>query len=121
MPQALLGTFNRETIYQWNAHYIFPWNDVALLSYLIDYMYTKYNIDLSKVYMSGMSNGGFMTFFAARDLQYRIAAIAPISGLISANVFANYSLNRPIPLCYMHGTADNIVKIDGFPSAEVIL
>ena len=121
MPQALIGTFNGETFYQWNAHYIFPWDDVSLLNYLIDYMYTKYNIDLSKVYISGMSNGGYMTFFAARGLQERVAAVAPISGLISANVFNTYSLNRPIPLCYMHGTADNIVKIDGYPSADSVI
>lgn len=121
MPQALIGTFNGETFYQWNAHFIFPWDDVSLLNYLIDYMYTKYNIDLSKVYISGMSNGGYMTFFAARGLQDRVAAIAPISGLISANVFTSYSLNRPIPLCYMHGTADNIVKIDGYPSADSVI
>jgi poly(3-hydroxybutyrate) depolymerase len=121
MPQALLGSFNGETFYQWNAHYIFPWDDVSLLNYLIDYMYTKYNIDLRKVYISGMSNGGFMTYFAARSLQERVAAIAPISGLISSNVFENYTLNRPLPLCYMHGTADNIVRIDGTPSADDII
>jgi polyhydroxybutyrate depolymerase len=121
MPQALPGTFNGETLFQWNAHYIFPWDDVSLLNQLIDYMFTEYKIDLSKVYISGMSNGGFMTFFAARGLQDRIAAIAPISGLISANVFINYSLTRPLPLCYMHGTADQIVRIDGSPSADTII
>jgi polyhydroxybutyrate depolymerase len=121
MPQALLGSFNGETIYQWNAHYIFPWDDVSLVNFLIDYMYTNYNVDLSRVYICGMSNGGFMTFFAARGLQNRLAAIAPISGLISSNVFINYKLNRHIPLCYMHGTADNIVRIDGNPSADDII
>jgi len=121
MPQALLGTFNGETIYQWNAHYIFQWDDVSLLNQLIDFMFTEYHIDLSKVYISGMSNGGFMTFFAARGLQHRIAAIAPIAGLISDNVFINYSLNRPMPLCYMHGTADQLVRIDGNPSANTII
>ncbi|MEI6060361.1 MAG: PHB depolymerase family esterase [Bacteroidota bacterium] len=121
MPQALLGSFNGETIFQWNAHYIFPWDDVAFLSYLIDYMFTRYHVDLSKVYISGMSNGGFMTFFAARGLQYRLAAVAPISGLISSNVYENYTLSRPVPLCYMHGTADNIVRINSNPSADEIL
>ncbi len=121
MPQALLGSYNNETIYQWNAHYIFPWDDVSLLNYLIDYMYTRYHVDLSRIYMSGMSNGGYMTYFAARGLQERIAAIAPISGLITSNVFAGYKLNRPIPLCYMHGTADPIVRIDGSPSAAEII
>jgi len=121
MPQALLGTFAGLTLYQWNAHYIFPWDDVSLLNYLIDYMYTRYHIDLSKVYLSGMSNGGFMTFFTIRELQERIAAIAPIAGLMSMNVYNGYKLNKPVPLCYMHGTADNIVRIDGNPSAEMVL
>jgi polyhydroxybutyrate depolymerase len=121
MPQALLGSFNGETLFQWNAHYIFPWDDVSLLNQLIDYMYTEYHVDLSKVFISGMSNGGFMTFFAARGLQDRIAAIAPIAGLISDNVFINYSLNRSMPLCYMHGTADQIVWIDGSLSADTII
>jgi poly(3-hydroxybutyrate) depolymerase len=121
MPQALLGTFLGQTYYQWNAHYIFPWDDVSLLNYLIDYLYTRYDVDLSKIYLTGMSNGGYMTFFTIRELQDRIAAIAPISGLMSANVYNGYTLKRRVPLCYMHGTSDNIVKIDGYPSAEMIL
>lgn len=121
MPQALLGSFGGQTFYQWNAHYIFPWDDVSLLNYLIDYMYTRYHVDLSRVYLTGMSNGGYMTFFTIRQLQERIAAIAPISGLMSWNVFDGYKLNRPVPLCYIHGTADNIVKIDGNPSADMVL
>jgi polyhydroxybutyrate depolymerase len=121
MPQALLGSFGGETIYQWNAHYLFTWDDVSLLNYLLDYMYTRYHVDLSKIYLTGMSNGGFMTFFAARPMQERLAAIAPISGLMSLNIYTDYKLNRPMPLCYIHGTADPIVKIDGYPSAEDVL
>lgn len=121
IPQALLGAYNGETLFQWNAHYIFPWDDVSLMNYIIDYIFSRYNADLSKVYVCGMSNGGFMTFFAARGIQERIAAIAPISGLISTNVFNGFNLNRPIPLCYMHGTADEIVRIDGSPSATDVI
>lgn len=120
-PQALLGTFNGETIFQWNAHYIFPWDDVAYLNYLIDVFDTEYNVDLSRVYISGMSNGGFMTFFAIRPLQNRIAAIAPMAGIMSSNIYTGYTLNRPIPLCYIHGTADSIVRMNGNPSLEMIL
>lgn len=121
MPQALKGTFNGSTLYQWNAHYIFPWDDAAFIGMLIDYLNSKFKVDLDRVYLSGMSNGGFMTFFAARDLQDRIAAIAPIAGLFSMNVFQNYTLSRPMPLCYMHGTEDNIVVMNGSPSLDEIL
>jgi len=121
MPQALQGTFIGSTLYQWNAHYIFPWDDAAFINYLIDYIDTKFQLDRNRVYLTGMSNGGFMTFFAARELQDRIAAIAPIAGLISMNVFQGYTLNRPMPLCYMHGTDDNIVVMNGSPSLQEVL
>jgi len=121
MPQALLGTYNGESIYQWDAHYLFPWDDVAFLNRLIDYMAETYEVDLSRVYLSGMSNGGFMTFFAAREMQDRLAAIAPIAGLMSANVFYQYTLSHPLPLCYMHGTADSIVSMNASPSLNDVL
>jgi poly(3-hydroxybutyrate) depolymerase len=112
MPQALLGTYNGESIYQWDAHELFPWDDVAFFNKLIEYMDTNYGVDLNRVYLSGMSNGGFMTFYAAEQMQDKLAAIAPIAGLMSSNVFNGYSISHPIPLCYMHGTADSIVKMN---------
>jgi len=121
MPQALLGTYNGESIFQWNAHFIFPWDDAAFISQLIDTMHAAYNIDLNRVYLAGMSNGGFMTFFAARPLQDRLAAIAPVSGLMSSNIYTGYTLSHPMPLCYMHGTADNIVVMNGNPSLNQVL
>lgn len=121
MPQALLGTFNGESVYQWNAHFIFPWNDVAFLDHLIDELETEYPVDTSRLYVTGMSNGGFMTFFAGAYSKHPWAAIAPIAGLISTNVFTGYSLQREIPLCYMHGSADPIVLINGVPSADDII
>jgi polyhydroxybutyrate depolymerase len=121
MPQALLGTFNGESVYQWNAHFIFPWNDVSFIDYLIDNLEVEYALDTNRLYITGMSNGGFMTFFAAAYAKHKWAAIAPIAGLISTNVFAGYSLHRAIPLCYMHGSADPVVLINGIPSAEDII
>jgi polyhydroxybutyrate depolymerase len=121
MPQALLGTYNGESVYQWNAHYIFSWDDAAFISQLIDSMHTAYNADLSRIYIGGMSNGGFMTFFAAKALQDKVAAIAPIAGLMSTNIYTGYTLCHLMPLCYMHGTADNIVTMNGNPSLNDVL
>lgn len=112
MPQALLGTYNGESIYQWDAHELFPWDDVAFFNKIIEYMDTYYDVDVNRIYLSGMSNGGFMTFYAAEQMQDKLAAIAPIAGLMSSNVFNGYSIDHPIPLCYMHGTADSIVKMN---------
>lgn len=112
MPQALLGTYNGESIYQWDAHELFPWDDVAFFNKIIEFMDADYNVDLKRVYLSGMSNGGFMTFYAAEQMQDKLAAIAPIAGLMSSNIYNGYTIDHPIPLCYMHGTADSIVKMN---------
>jgi poly(3-hydroxybutyrate) depolymerase len=121
MPQALQGTYNGETLYQWNAHFIFQWDDAAFLDFLVETMKAEYAIDTSRIYLTGMSNGGFMTFFAAAYSKTKWAAIAPMAGLISTNVFSNYSPGRSIPLCYIHGTDDPLVLYEGSPSAQDVI
>jgi len=112
-PQALLGTTPDGTYIQWNAHNILAWDDVFFINALIDNQIETSNIDIDRIYISGMSNGGYMSFKLAMELQDRIAAVAPISGLIDKTLFSHYNLHKPMPLCYMHGTADKIVKIEG--------
>ncbi|MBK7174128.1 MAG: hypothetical protein IPH84_13025 [Bacteroidales bacterium] len=121
MPQALQGSYNGETLFQWNAHFIFPWDDAAYLGYLVEIMKHEYSVDSSRLYLTGMSNGGFMTFFAAVHSMTKWAAIAPIAGLISNNVFSDYTPGRSIPLCYMHGTDDPVVPYNGSPSTQDII
>lgn len=113
MPQALKGTTASGTYIQWNAHNLLMWSDVTYINNLIDSLNLKGNVDMERIYVSGMSNGGYMSFKLAMELQDRLAAVAPIAGLIDKTLFATYSLHKPVPLCYMHGTADDIVRIEG--------
>lgn len=112
-PQALTGNTSGSDITQWDAHNLLPWNDVDFINSIIDTLDKNNLIDLSRIYVSGMSNGGFMTFTVAEKLQERIAAIAPMAGLMDKVVFSNYNLHKPMPLCYIHGTADQTVEIEG--------
>ncbi len=124
MPQALLGTTTGGTYIQWNAHEVLAWDDVSFIHSMIDSLALQYRIDASRIYVCGMSNGGFMTFYLA-SRSNRFAAIAPMSGLITYNIYGNYQVNRPMPLLYIHNTADPIVKYDGeagiYPSAEEVI
>jgi len=97
----------------WDSHNTGHWNDTYFLSQLIDLMISDYNVDDQRVYVCGFSNGGFMTFYLSQALEERLAAIAPIAGLMDLTNYAKYSLNKPMPLCYIHGTADSIVKVEG--------
>lgn len=107
MPQAFSISPNQPA---WDS-YAMRWDDAAFLSNLLDMMVKDHHVDIERIYVSGFSNGGFMTYFLAKRFEERIAAIAPIAGLIDNYSFPNYSLQKPMPLCYIHGTADSTVQV----------
>ncbi|MBI4931240.1 MAG: T9SS type A sorting domain-containing protein [Bacteroidetes bacterium] len=88
-------------------------DDVGFLSTMIDTMEKNFSIDSTKIYSCGLSNGGFMSFRLACELQNRIAAIAPVSGLMSDSTRLFCQNNCPVPLIYFHGTADAVVNYNG--------
>jgi polyhydroxybutyrate depolymerase len=51
-------------------------NDTKFISQLIDKLAAEYSIDAGRVYVAGMSNGGFMSGRLACELSEKIAALA---------------------------------------------
>jgi polyhydroxybutyrate depolymerase len=79
--------------------------DTRFISDLIDTLKATYNIDLTRVYANGLSNGGGMSFVLSCMLSDRIAAI----GLVASAQFLPWSSctdRRPVPMISFHGTAD---------------
>jgi polyhydroxybutyrate depolymerase len=112
MPQALKGTTSDGTYLQWNAHEVLAWDDVLFIENMVDALSAKYAININRIYLCGMSNGGFMTFYTV-SRSNKFAAIAPMSGLMSNNIYVKYNTDWPLPLLYIHGTADDIVPYNG--------
>lgn len=54
-------------------------SDLKFVEYLYDWMVEKYEIDSSRVYASGQSSGGMMTWACAAKLPGLFAAAAPVS------------------------------------------
>jgi polyhydroxybutyrate depolymerase len=90
-------------------------DDVGFISALIDKVSSKYNINKNRIYSTGMSNGGFMSYDLACFLNTRIAAIASVTGSMIATHLKACKANRPTPVMEIHGTGDNTVKYDGTP------
>jgi polyhydroxybutyrate depolymerase len=89
-------------------------NDINFLSTLIDSIDLTYNINLNRVYSTGMSNGGFMSYTLACELSSRIAAIASVSGSIFTPQYGvNCNPTHPVPVMQIHGTADATVPFSG--------
>lgn len=90
-------------------------DDVGFISALIDKVSSNYTINKNRIYSTGMSNGGFMSYDLACFLNTRIAAIASVTGSMIASHLRACKANRPTPVMEIHGTADNTVKYDGTP------
>lgn len=89
-------------------------NDVSFFNKLSDYLIENYPVDEAKIYVTGISNGGFMSSRLACELSNRIAAIAVVAATMEATTIApNCNPSRPVPTLYIHGTADPLVPFTG--------
>lgn len=88
-------------------------DDVSFINALLDSISADYNIELTRVYATGMSNGGFMSFLLACQLSDRIAAIAPVAGSMTPETYNNSNPQHPTPILQIHGTTDDVVPYNG--------
>jgi len=95
-------------------------DDVGFTEALIDSLSDHYNIDTDRVYSTGMSNGGFMSFLLACQLSDRIAAIASVTGSMTPETYIYSNPLHPTPILQMHGTADSVVPYVGTAWSEPI-
>jgi polyhydroxybutyrate depolymerase len=89
-------------------------NDVSFFNQMCDYAIANLYVDGTKIYATGISNGGFMSSRLGCELSNRIAAIAVDAATIEATTIAS-SCNpgRPVPAIYIHGTSDPLVPFTG--------
>ncbi len=89
-------------------------DDVNFFNQLCDHLVAKYPVDNTRIYATGISNGGFMSARLGCQLSNRIAAIAVVAATMEATVIApNCSPGRPVPAMFIHGTTDPLVPFTG--------
>jgi polyhydroxybutyrate depolymerase len=88
-------------------------DDTAFISAMLDSLIRHHNIDVSRIYCCGFSNGGFMTFKLACELGDRIAAIGSVGGLMAESVANQCNGARKKPLIMIYGSVDNVVPKKG--------
>ena len=86
--------------------------DVTFISDLIDKLDTEYNLDHTRIYANGLSNGGGMAITLACKLPERIAAVGSVAGAYPFSV-SECQPSRPVPTIVFHGIADPIVPYLG--------
>jgi len=95
-------------------------DDVGFVEVMLDALSADLCIDQSRIFSTGMSNGGSLSYRLACELSDRIAAFAPVAGVIGID---NCSPTRSVPVLHFHGSSDPVVPWDGsivigFPSVN---
>jgi len=92
-------------------------------------VHQRYHIDTTKVYMTGFSQGGMISFVAGCSFSNVFAAVAPVSGHSGTTC----NLKRPVPVFMTFGTKDMgdpssfmadlkiWLKLDSCPSTPTII
>lgn len=99
----------------WNTGYLLrrqvrDADDIAFLDSLIDKLINEHGADPARIYMTGGSNGGMMTFVYAVARPERLAAIAPV-------VASMFTFEKkpavPLPILIINGARDEEVPLEG--------
>jgi len=94
-------------------------DDVGFLRDLIDKIKQDYMINSSRIYITGFSDGGSMTYSAGAHLSDIVAAIAPAAGLIGGRMSENDTWSfiptpaNPVSVIAFHGTDDIAIPYEG--------
>ncbi len=85
-------------------------DDVGFVRAVLDRLESEWCIDPRRVFATGMSNGGFFSHRLACELSDRVAAIAPVAGVLGVDACRP---PREVPVFHFHGTDDLLVPYEG--------
>ena len=117
------GTEFRDGMHAWNTGYLLRRqvrgaDDIAYLDALIDRLVTDHGADPARIFMTGGSNGGMMTFAYAVQRAQRLAAAAPVV----ASMFSFDAVpSTPLPILVINGAKDDEVPLAGGMSKNPIV
>lgn len=115
------GTFDLSNERWWNAFGVVSGpDDTDFIISLVNAVNQDYNIDLNRVYSTGMSNGGFMSFELACEASSVFTAVASVTGSMPLNKPSNCNASFPVPAMQIHGTNDAVVPYNGSAQFESI-
>lgn len=85
-------------------------DDVAFVRDLLDTLEAELCVDTSRIYSTGLSNGGYFSGLLACELSDRIAAVGGVAAIFHPDGCAP---GRPVAVLELHGTADQVVPFEG--------
>ena len=90
-------------------------DDVGFLLRVIADVARRTPVDLRRVYVTGISNGGMMAYAMAAEASGHVAAVASVSGQVE---LPTIHPTRAVPTMEFHSVDDPIAKWDGVPDRD---
>lgn len=88
-------------------------DEAAFVRAILDDLDDVLCLDRRRVYATGMSNGGFLSYRFACEQADLFAAVAPVAAIVSV---PSCTPSRPVPVLHFHGSADILVPVAGRPT-----
>lgn len=85
--------------------------DTETIFSLIEHIVKEYKVDQTRIYVTGLSMGGWATWDLAMSHPDYFAAIAPVCGTVNRNYPERAAELKQLPIWVFHGAADLIVPI----------
>jgi polyhydroxybutyrate depolymerase len=72
---------------------------------------TRYRVDANRIYVVGMSNGGYFAHLVGKERSQNIAAVCSHSGPLGLQTLLGIRAERKFPVMIVHGEEDRIFPV----------
>jgi poly(3-hydroxybutyrate) depolymerase len=87
--------------------------DIAGLNTFVEYTKSVYNVDASRIYMTGWSQGGDASLRYAVNYPQKVAAVVSVAGGFFGSTPSNLCGINPVAIWAFQGASDNIISLNG--------
>jgi polyhydroxybutyrate depolymerase len=87
-------------------------SDLEFFDALLAQVKAEYNVDPDRVFVVGMSNGGYFAHVVGKERSRTVAAVASHSGPLGLQTLLGVHADRKFPVLIIHGDQDPIFPVD---------
>jgi len=128
-PEGLLDIHGNK---HWNSNLdISNFDDVGFIELLVQTLVKEHHFNSKDIFVTGISNGGFMSYSLANNIPHLFSAFAPVIGTMSKRDWKERTSKNPVPILHICGLDDEVVppykKNDegegwgGAPNVDIIM
>jgi len=88
-------------------------DDVKFLRQVVDEIAKEHEVDRSRVFATGISNGAFMSHRLAAEASDVFCAVAPLAGGMAVPIAQDFQPTHPVSLFVIQGDSDPLVPFAG--------